>query len=211
MTQNGRLFSSVSEYSGEEQVKSARWLLCQSVCQSLVSPALSQVLRQILEIEQWITGGCLLPVGRQTYRHLSNNKLKALAGGGAQSISGDALQWGRGGWLWREASRSDIWDLCETGRGVWVGSAVYVAGALTWGARRLEKAEKLESGLLSRQVHIGVKYMVPEPAGLGFESWPCHLASGGSRMSCWTSVFLSVLMYEIEMQQQGLPHIFGRS
>lgn len=58
---------------------------------------------------------------------------------------------------------SDVWDLCETGRGVWVGSAVSVAGAWTWGTRRLEK---VESGLLSRQVHIEAKYMILEQAGL---------------------------------------------
>lgn len=44
-----------------------------------------------------------------------------------------------------------------------MGSAVYVAGAWTWGTRRLEK---VESDLLSKQVHVGVKYMVLEQAGL---------------------------------------------
>lgn len=44
-----------------------------------------------------------------------------------------------------------------------MGSAVSVAGAWTWGTRRLEK---VESGLLSRQVHIEAKYMILEQAGL---------------------------------------------
>ena len=50
------------------------------------------------------------------------------------------------------------------------GGAVDVAGAQTWGVRRFER---VESGVLSRQVHVGVRYVVPEPAEpLGLSSGP---------------------------------------
>lgn len=53
---------------------------------------------------------------------------------------------------------------------MWVGGTVYVAGAQTWRARRLER---VESGVLRRQVHIGFRYVVLEPAGsLGLSSGP---------------------------------------